>query len=239
VEINTLRKPRVRSIWGTRDLGAMAGTKQQTMVRVGAFAGTVGPVLFGVVLVLLTAVQYDFMIGIGWRPLEDPAGAWPSGLALGPYGWVQVLNFVVSGLLLMLLAVGLHHGATSGQGSRIGPTLLFVAGAAMTLMGFSTDPILREGPRTLHGLVHDLAFALFVLALLPSLFFLWRRLRRDPLWRGHARYTLVTGVIATLLISLPGVAYYLFIVVVLVWMEVTAIRLLRYSRAPGTSSPRT
>jgi hypothetical protein len=33
--------------------------------------------------------------------------------------------------------------------------------------------------------------------------------------------------------------YYLFIVVVLVWMEATAIRLLRYSRTLGTSSPRT
>lgn len=179
---------------------------------------------------VLTAVQYDFMIGIGWRPLEDPAGAWPSGLALGPYGWAQVLNFVVSGLLLMLLAVGLHCTAASGHGSRIGPTLLFVAGAAMALMGFNTDPILREGPRTLHGLVHDLAFALFVLALLTSLFFLWRSLRRDAPWRGHALYTLATGVISTLLISLPGVAYYLFIVVVLAWIEVTAIQLWRLSR---------
>jgi hypothetical protein len=217
----------------------MAGTKQQTMVRVGAFAGTVGPVLFGVVLVVLTVVQYDFMIGIGWRPLQDPAGAWPSGLALGPYGWVQVLNFVVSGLLLMLLALGLHCAATSGHGSRVGPALLFVAGAVMALMGFNTDPISREGPRTLHGLVHDLAFALFVLALLSSFFFLWRRLRGEASWRGHARYTLATAVVAALLISLPGVAYYLFIVAVLVWMEVTAICLLRYSRASGTSSPRT
>jgi hypothetical protein len=208
----------------------MDGTKRQTAIRVGAFAGTVGPILFGVVLMVLTAVQYDFMIGIGWRPLEDPAGAWPSGLALGPYGWAQVLNFVVSGLLLMLLAVGLHCTATSEHRSRIGPTLLFVAGAAMALMGFNTDPILREGPRTLHGLVHDLAFALFVLSLLSSLFFLWRSLRRDAPWRGHARYTLATGVIATLLISLPGVAYYLFIAVVLVWMEVTAIQLWRLSR---------
>ena len=208
----------------------MTGTKQHITIRVGAFAGTVGPILFGIVLMVLTAVQYDFMIGIGWQPLEDPAGAWPSGLALGPYGWAQVLNFVVSGLLLMLLAVGLYCTAASEHGSRIGPTLLFVAGEAMALMGFNTDPILREGPRTLHGLVHDLAFALFVLCLLSSLFFLWRNLRRDAPWRGHARYTLATGVIATLLISLPGVAYYLFIAVVLTWMEVTAIQLWRLSK---------
>ena len=199
------------------------------MGKVGAFAGMVGPILFGAILVVLTVVQYDFMVEIGWRPLGDPAGAWPSGLALGPYGWIQVLNFVVSGLLLMLLAVGLHTGV-DGRGARVGPVLLLIAGAAMALMGFETDPIFREGPRTLHGWIHDLAFALFVLALLPSLFFLWRRFRKDAPWRNHARYTLVTGVIAALLIALPGVTYYLFVVVVLVWMEATAIRLWRLSR---------
>ena len=189
-----------------------------------------GPILFGAVLVVLTAVQYDFMVGIGWNPLVDPAGAWPSGLALGPYGWAQVLNFVVSGLLMMLLAVGLHLGV-DGRSSRIGPALLLVAGAAMALMSFKTDTILREGPRTLHGWIHDLAFALFVLALLPSFFFLWRRFKGDALWRDHARYSLVTGVIAALLIFLPSVAYYLFIVAVLAWMEVTAIRLWLLSRS--------
>ncbi len=198
-------------------------------VRAAAVAGMVGPVLFTTVLLALTATQYDFMLGIGWRPLEDPAGAWPSGLALGPYGWVQVLNFVLSGLLLAIFAVGLHLGTTDGRGSRVGPALFFAAGAAMVFMGFETDPIRRTDPRTLHGLLHDFAFVLFVLALLPAFFFLRRRLRKDPLWRGHARYTLVTGLLATLLLLLPGVAYYLFLAAVLVWFEVTAIRLRRLS----------
>src|SRR3712207_1859972 len=211
----------------------MKGTgKRAGMIRAAAIGGMAGPVRFVGVLVVLTVVQYDLMLEIGWQPLGDPAGAWPSGLALGPYGWIQVLNFVVSGLLLMLLAVGLHVGM-DGRGSRVGPGLLLMAGAAMALMGFETDPIFREGPRTLHGWIHDLAFALFILALLPSFFFLWQRFRKaapSAPWRNHARYTLATGVIAALLISLPSVAYYLFVVVVLAWMEVTAIRLWRLSR---------
>ena len=199
------------------------------MARAAAVAGTVGPVLFATVLLALSVLQYDFMLGIGWRPLGDPAGAWPSGLALGPYGWAQVANFVLSGFLLMIFACGLHLGATDGRGSRAGPTLLFVAGTAMVLMGFKTDPIRSTGPRTLHNLIHDLAFALFVLALLPSFFFLWQRLRKDALWRGHARYTLITWVLATLSFLLPGVAYYFFLAVVFAWFEVTAVRLWRLS----------
>jgi len=202
------------------------GVKRQTIIKSAVLAGTVGPVVFGGVLLALSVLEYDFMLGIGWRPLADPAGAWPSGLTLGPYGAAQVANFVVSGLLLCLFALGLHLRVTNGRGpTPVGPALMFVAGVAMALMGFRTDPIERVGPRSLHGLIHDSAFIVFVLAILAALFFLWRRLRKDALWRGHARYTLATGILALLSLILPGVAYYLFLFALLAWIEVTAIRL--------------
>src|SRR5919112_2599812 len=98
------------------------------IITVAAIAGMMGPALFGSVLLTLSALEYDFMLGIGWRPVADPAGAWPSGLALGPYGPAQVANFVASGLLLAFFALGLHLGATNGRGSPFGSALLFVAG---------------------------------------------------------------------------------------------------------------
>jgi uncharacterized membrane protein YidH (DUF202 family) len=186
-----------------------------------ALAGMVGPALFGGGLVTLTALQYDFLVGIGWEPLRDPSGVWPSGLSLGPYGWVQDLNFALSGSLLAGFAVGLHRGMR--EGSRTGPALLFVAGIAMALLAFETDPFDRAGPRTLHGMVHDAAFVIFVLALVPALFLLWRRMREDPRWRDHARYTLATAMLATVLLLLPGVAYYLVLVTILTWFEATAM----------------
>jgi hypothetical protein len=208
-----------------RRLTAWIETKRRAIIKVAALAGMVGPVLFGTVLLALTTLEYDFMLGIGWHPFTDPADAWPSGLALGPYASLQVANFVVSGILLMLFAPGLHLGATNERASRIGPGLLFVAGMAMAMMGFETDPIRRVGPRTLHGLIHDVAFVLFVVAMLGAVFLLWRRFETDPRWRGHARYTLATGVLAIMFLLLPGVAYYLFILTLLAWIERTAIRL--------------
>jgi hypothetical protein len=183
----------------------------------------IGPALFAFVVVALTAVQYDFMIGIGWQPLEDPAGAWPSGLALGPYGWAQSLNFAVSGPLLVVFAAGLHRGMAGG--SMMGPALLVLSGVAMTLLAFETDPIVRTGPRTLHGWVHDLAFILLIVSLAPAFFSLWRRMKRDPLWRDHARYTLITGLLVIPLFLLPGPTYYLSLALILTWLEVLAIRL--------------
>jgi hypothetical protein len=200
-------------------------TTRKTVIRAAAISGLVGPILFSGTLAALSVLQYDFMIGIGWRPIRDPAGAWPSGLALGPYGWAQDASFAISGALLAIFALGLRQG--TGERSRVGTVLLFVAGAAMTFMAFATDPIRRTSSRTLHGWVHDAAFAVFVLALVLALFCLWFGMREDPLWRGHARYTLVTATCATFLLFLPGAAYYLFLAVVLVWLELTAMRLWR------------
>ena len=201
---------------------------KRRIIKLARIAGTIGPVLFGGILLALSVLEYDFMLGIGWRPAADPAGAWPSGLALGPYGAAQTANFVTSGFLLCLFALGLHLEITTGRTSAApGSLLLFVAGMAMALLGFGTDPIERAGPRSSHGLIHDSAFVVFVLAFLAALFLLWWGLRRDARWRGYARYTLATGMLAVLLISLPGVAYYLFLVALLAWIEVTALRLWR------------
>ena len=195
----------------------------------------VGPTLFTLLVITLTAVQYSFMIGIGWRPFADPASAWPSGLALGPYGWIQSLNFAVSGLSLILFSLGLQLGINGG--SKAGPALLTLSGVGMALLAFETDPIIRTGPRTLHGWVHDLSFVLLIVSLVPSFFFLWRRMERNPMWRGYGRYTLVTGLLAIPLFSLPGPTYYLSLILVLIWFEVLGIRLWAISKQP--ISPKT
>lgn len=192
-----------------------------------SLAGVIAPVAFGAIVIFLTVVEYDFMASLGWHPVRSSDVPWPSGLALGPLGWLQVINFVVFSSLLIAFALGLHRGvAAGGRGSWVGPALLAVAGVAMVLAGFKTDPDISGGPQTWHGLIHGLAYLLFVFSLLPSFFFLWWRLRRDPLWRGYDLYTLITGVLYVLLfLRSEPVAFYLFLALTLVWIEVMAIRL--------------
>jgi hypothetical protein len=50
------------------------------IIMVKSIAGMMGTVLFGTVLLgtvllALSALEYDFMLGIGWRPVADPAEA--------------------------------------------------------------------------------------------------------------------------------------------------------------------
>jgi hypothetical protein len=175
------------------------------LLRKAAFAGMIGPALFALIVVVLTAAQYGFMIDLGWDPVGASDVPWPSGLALGPLGWLQVLNFILFGLALMVFAVGLHRGvAARVRGSVIGPVLLVVAGVALVLAAFKTDPSLSGGPQTWHGLIHGLAFLLLVLSLLLSFLFLWWRLRRDPLWRGYDLYTIITAVLYVVLFFLSA-----------------------------------
>jgi hypothetical protein len=210
-----------------------------------ADAGVIGPIVFGVMITILTFLEYDFMIGLGWDPLYSSAVPWPSALALGPYGYFQVANFVFFGVCLISFGLGLLRGVMAGgRGSRIGPALVIMAGIAMVLLGFRADPRTSGLPQTWHGWIHALAFFVVAFAILAAYFVLWRRLKRDPLWSGFGSYTLISGVLCTILLFMsftdliiPGqVAFYLFLVVMLAWIEVIAIRL--RSIAMGVPSDR-
>ena len=205
--------------------------------RNAALAGMVGPVVFALVAVFLTFAQYGFMVGLGWEPLGASDVPWPSGLALGPLGWLQVLNFAFFGLTLIFFALGLHREVASRGGlSWAGPTFLVVSGISLVLAAFKTDPHPMQGPQTWHGAIHLLAFILLVLSFLLSLFFWWRRLGRDPRWRGYARYTLITAIVYIVLLfaSTWQWGFYLFLGVVLAWIEVMAIHLRSQAEIPST-----
>lgn len=83
-----------------------------------ALAGMVGPVMFAFIIIILTLLQYDFMVELGWHPVRSSDVPWLSGLALGPLGWLQVANFVLFGFMLIVFTVGLHRGVARGEGVR-------------------------------------------------------------------------------------------------------------------------
>jgi hypothetical protein len=210
-----------------------------------ADAGLIGPIVFGVMITILTLLEYDFLLGLGWDPIYSSDVPWPSALALGPYGYLQVANFVFFGGCLISFGLGLQRGVRAGgRTSWVGPALVIIAGIAMLLLGFKADPRTSGLPQSWHGWIHALAFFVVALAILAAYFVLWRRLRLDSLWSGYGSYTLISGVLCTILLFMsftdliiPGqVAFYLFLVVMLAWIEVIAIRL--RSIAMGTPSGR-
>ena len=99
-----------------------------------------GPILFAGALIALTILNYDFLISLGWHPLNAPTFDWPSGLALGKYGFVMTATFIISGLLISALALRLKAHLASAATSQTGSTLLAVSGLALAALAFTTDP---------------------------------------------------------------------------------------------------
>ena len=81
--------------------------KTTTLLACGAVAGP----LFIVAFLIEGATRADY------SPLRHPV----SSLALGDAGWMQVVNFIVTGLLMLAYAVGLRRALRPGPGSTWGP----------------------------------------------------------------------------------------------------------------------
>lgn len=135
----------------------------------------------------------------GWlRPGYEPLGMFVSELALGPRGWIQVVNFVVFGLLFLVFARGVAAEFRDGKASRMGPILLTIIGISFLASGiFVMDPVTTVADQmSWHGKLHMNVFGALVFSLSPvSCFVFLRRFREDPKWRPLQWWTLAAGTI--------------------------------------------
>ena len=167
------------------------------MTRALLACGIVGPILF-----VLT-----FVVDGATRPGYDPMRNLVSQLATGVGGWVQIANFIVCGVLLIALAVGLSRSF----GVTVTPSIVAVLGAALILAGvFVTDPGFGYPPgtlerQTLHGEIHGyvsiVAFVSLALAPLSA-----AALARAPGSRGWRAFSALTGIVVLASIVVTAVA---------------------------------
>jgi hypothetical protein len=121
-------------------------------------------------------------------------------LAVGNYGWIQIVNFVVCGLSMIALALGMRTILT-GRGSTWAPLLIAIVGLGLVGAGLSpTDPgqgfppggQAEPGP-TLHGHLHDV-FSIAVFVGLPATMFVLARHFDERGELGWARCASICGV---------------------------------------------
>lgn len=194
--------------------------KNSSLIQWAALAGIVGPALFAAVVTGLTIVQADFMRTLGWNAL-GPVIDWPSGLALGPYGWLMTITFFITGALMAFFAYGLKLALHD----QLATTLLMIAGFAMMGLITETDRTLSAAPRTWHGLLHDGFFALLGLTMMPGMFLLGRVFQKHEKWKNLAFYTWSSLILVIPTFWLKGLAFYVFLLVILTWIVVVAMRL--------------
>jgi hypothetical membrane protein len=124
-------------------------------------------------------------------------------LANGSHGWVQIANFVLTGLMVVACAIGLRRVLVSGAGARWAPRLLAGYGVSLVAAGvFRADPALGfpagtpEGPGEVswHGLLHVAAGGIGFTCLAAACFALARRYAAEGR-RGFARWSRATGAV--------------------------------------------
>lgn len=196
---------------------------ERTHLRLAVIAGIVGPLLLGIVITTLTIAQRDFMTSIGWR-LDAPLD-WPSGLALGPYGWIMTATFLLSGLMMIVFASGLRLRLPRLKLAIVATWMLVATGYGLIGLISPTDKTLRSTPATWHGRLHDSSFVIIGLTLMPAMVLLGFVFRKDRNWKNLAVYTWVTVALAIPTFWMKGFAFYIFLLAMLVWCEVIAIRL--------------
>jgi hypothetical protein len=195
------------------------------MTKLAARVGILGPLLFGSIVTTLTILKYDFLISLGWHPTLRPTFDWPSGLALGDYGWVMTATFLLSGLFMAIFASGLRLRLPRTALTFLSTLALTCAGLALAGLAFTTDPTIRSTPATWHGRLHDLSFVALGLTLMPAMILLGLVFRQDERWKNLSTYTWITVALAFPTFWLKGAAFYVFMLAVLVWSEVVALKL--------------
>jgi hypothetical membrane protein len=159
------------------------------------YAGVVGPLLFIVVFLIEGATRPGYS---AWRN-------YVSQLATGDGGWMQVINFLVCGTLVLAFAVGLRLALRGTRGSIGAPALLGLFAVALLVAGtFSTDPALgypvdAQQVHTNHGMIHGLA-GLAAFSLLPAITFVmaWH-FAAEPGARRWTLYSIIVGLVLVIM----------------------------------------
>jgi Protein of unknown function (DUF998) len=211
--------------------------KRNATRRAGAIAGLLAGPFFLISVGLNTWASIDYLHGLGWELDGGRQVPWPSSLARGPYGWAQVATFVVTGLLIVILAVAVRDQLPHRRMSSFAVVLVALLGVALMLAAFRVDtPMLRGGnPNTWNGWVHGIAFLLIIALGVLAPLTMALAVRSDPSWRPTALVSLAAAALFVVFLLLPwGNASFLMAVVTLfAWIAMVAARLLRAPSAEG------
>lgn len=198
-----------------------------------ALCGIIAPPLM---VVLLTVAS---VLRPGYNQLTQKG----SELGTGPNSIVMNLNFAITGVLIIIFAFGLLSdiGGT-GKLFDLGMLFLMISGiGGAVVAAFPCDPGCPAMIGSFSQNVHlGIAISFFPsLAIAPL--FIGMSLNSNPFWKPHRRYSIASGLAGaglfvifadSILASFQyvGLIERLLLAVPFLWIELTAVHLLRHSR---------
>jgi hypothetical protein len=196
-------------------------------------------------LSITTATVVGGAVREGYDPVRDAisrlyeAGA-PNAARL------MVLFTAYHGLVIPF-AYGLHRGLPPAHFGWVGPLLLGTAGLLGVPLGsYARCDVGCWEATTFRGQLHGILVLVTVPLVLAAMFAIWLRLRRREGWRGYARYTLATALVAVAvgLAMVPflksdyeGLFERISVAVLIQWYVVMGVRLIAIARGHEAARP--
>lgn len=160
--------------------------------RTLALAGLVAPLWFTTLIVVQGLLLPEY------SHVKMPISA----LAAFPIGWLQNLNFFVTGVLMILFIMGLNGRVRPTPRGRAGFALLLIGATALMINGVfpwkMIDGVPTEPPA--HAASAITTFASTGVGMIVFS----RRMTADARWRGRATYTLWSGILVLVLFVIVG-----------------------------------
>jgi hypothetical protein len=153
--------------------------------------------------------------------------------ARGPYGWAQVATFLITGLLIVILAVAVRDQLPPRRANGLAVVLLAMLGVALILSPFRVDvPMLSGGvpPPGTAGWTGSRFLIIAAGVLAPLTMAL--AVQDDPGWRPIAVVSVAASAVFFVFLILPwgNDTFLLAIVALFAWIAADAIRLATWLR---------
>ena len=164
-----------------------------------AIAGILAPILWFVLVVVLGVLEPGYSHMSKMMSILGGVG--------GIRGFLFNSGISTVGVLIILFAIGLYREFESKDKPKIGTTLLILGGIGLIFSGiFSCDLNCNNAmiEKDFTGIMHMLFAFIAGMGLSISPFFIFGKLKKNPVWKKYAKYTL--GAIALL-----RAFYYIFL----------------------------
>lgn len=182
--------------------------------------------IIGIVLYLVLDIIAQLL-----PPHYSPITQAESFLAIGPYGYIMTVNFLIRGLLSLSFIIGLIINFNSKKSHfRIGLILLGIWSIGAFILAFF--PADLTPPATIHGTIHIITALTAFLGGCLGILALSLRMRTDDEFKGIIKIALplsIFSVISLAFLPLPvtGLIERIFLASVLLWMLIISIYLLK------------
>jgi len=187
-----------------------------------ALCGISAPIIFALLVVVASLARQDY----------SQTSNFVSDLGVGPYSFIQNINFFIFGILSIGLALGLRGALPPAKSLKAGVILVIIFGLGIILAGIFPESYLSQVP---HNLVSATAF----ITIIAAQFLVWYGLRKEDekIWGTYAKYCLISGLLSFLFLIVlrvsinyypdyQGAAQRLFLAVPWIWIGLSGLKLL-------------